>query len=294
MQSFNILEELNLNNSQYDVCLFAGPWCYYDNMPLPSSKKYYCISLDVVPNFYALEKPYDAGLWAFAQEHIKAYRKFTEDFDGLLAISEGTVQQLTDILGSSDKVYCLPVFAPSGFNSRSENLHYKIRKQLVLAAPFDLRKGLKYLPDLINMADIESIIIFGAIRCEISDVIEFFTNINVEKIIWYSSVNYSDQLKIYHESLFLLFPSLNEGLGLPVLEALLSGTPAIVSNIEPLINLVPETLILSDLHNVRERKNKMRWISEEAKNTDFRNQLRQNAHDKWSSRTVVQQILNLF
>lgn len=225
---------------QYDCVVVGAPWVWKDDMVLPSSPRNYCIAYDAIPNFYALERPGDPGLCAFAQEHINAYVKFTSTYDGLLAISQATADQCASVL-MSDKyaIHVIPQIFPAGFSeiSSETEAHGRHFGEIVLAAPFDLRKGLHAMPGLINGSGARSLVIFGGVRCSRDDVVAFFDQLEIDDVIWWSSISFEKQVDIYRHASLLLFPSLNEGLGLPVMEAYACGANVAVSDINPLNQL---------------------------------------------------------
>lgn len=55
---------------------------------------------------------------------------------------------------------------------------------------------------------------------------------------------------LYQSALAFVYPSLMEGFGLPVLEAMASGTPVVVSDVEPLASLVGDGGWLVPAENV--------------------------------------------
>jgi glycosyltransferase involved in cell wall biosynthesis len=57
---------------------------------------------------------------------------------------------------------------------------------------------------------------------------------------------------LLNQALALVFPSLWEGFGLPVLEAMACGTPVITSNLSSLLEVAGDAAILIDPYNVRE------------------------------------------
>lgn len=79
------------------------------------------------------------------------------------------------------------------------------------------------------------------------DVIGFFEKLEIDDVIWWSSISFEKQVEIYQQASLLLFPSLNEGLGLPVLEAYACGANVAVSDINPLNQLaLPEGVLHQD------------------------------------------------
>ena len=55
---------------------------------------------------------------------------------------------------------------------------------------------------------------------------------------------------LYSKALFLVYPSLYEGFGLPVLEAMACGCPVITSNVSSLPEVVGEAGLMVDPHDV--------------------------------------------
>ncbi|MFN6472020.1 MAG: glycosyltransferase family 4 protein [Nostoc sp. SerVER01] len=74
-------------------------------------------------------------------------------------------------------------------------------------------------------------------------------------------VPYSELPKIINEAIALVFPSLWEGFGLPVLEAMACGTPVITSNLSSLPEVGGDAAILIDPYNSREITEAMEAIA---------------------------------
>ena len=63
---------------------------------------------------------------------------------------------------------------------------------------------------------------------------------SVERVHLLNYVNEDDLPVLYQAALAFVYPSLMEGFGLPVLEAMASATPVVVSKVEPLASMVGE------------------------------------------------------
>ncbi|MBD2103179.1 glycosyltransferase family 1 protein [Leptolyngbya sp. FACHB-261] len=70
--------------------------------------------------------------------------------------------------------------------------------------------------------------------------------------------------KLLNQALALVFPSLWEGFGLPVLEAMACGTPVITSNLSSLPEVTGDAALLIDPYNVAELVDAMRAIASDA------------------------------
>jgi glycosyltransferase involved in cell wall biosynthesis len=83
-------------------------------------------------------------------------------------------------------------------------------------------------------------------------------------------VPYSELPKIINQAIALVFPSLWEGFGLPVLEAMACGTPVITSNLSSLPEVAGDAAILIDPYNTGEITEAMQAI---AINSELRSRL---------------------
>ncbi len=70
------------------------------------------------------------------------------------------------------------------------------------------------------------------------EIVKKIAELNLEEnVIMLGWLPYEDIPLIYSASSLLVFPSLHEGFGLPVIEAMASGVPVVCSDIEPLIEI---------------------------------------------------------
>jgi glycosyltransferase involved in cell wall biosynthesis len=77
-------------------------------------------------------------------------------------------------------------------------------------------------------------------------------------------VAYTDLPKLINSAIALVFPSLWEGFGLPVLEAMACGTPVITSNLSSLPEVVGDAAILVNPYNVEEITTAMNAVANQA------------------------------
>lgn len=82
---------------------------------------------------------------------------------------------------------------------------------------------------------------------------------------------------LYRNALVFVFPSLMEGFGLPILEAMGNGCPIALSNIEPFHEIASNAAIYFDPTDTEDIRRK---ISEIIYNQDFKNKLIQNGYDR--------------
>lgn len=89
-------------------------------------------------------------------------------------------------------------------------------------------------------------------------------------VIFTGFVNEEDLPALYSGALFSVFPSLYEGFGLPVLEAMGCGTPVITSKVSSLPEVVGDAAILVDPMNIEELAWRMEMLCE---SSDLREEL---------------------
>jgi glycosyltransferase involved in cell wall biosynthesis len=70
-----------------------------------------------------------------------------------------------------------------------------------------------------------------------------------DKVVFLDHVEEGELPALYSSARLLLFPSLVEGLGMPILEAMASGCPVVTSNRSPMADLVNSELLTADPEN---------------------------------------------
>lgn len=266
-------------NDDYYLVITAAPWIHIDKNIL--SCPVACIGLDAIPNIYAIENIHNDKLRTFAWEHKYGFNYY----DFILAISDDSKNQISNFISNKNKVFCLPPIVPCGFTKINYIENKPQNRTIILAAPFDERKGLNFIPDIVNNSDADSLIIFGGIRCALNNLIDFFTSLNISNIEWWYSVTTEKQVELYQKSKMLLFPSLNEGLGLPVLESLACHRHVITTNIKPLNSLV-DVKYLIELDDLKNSVHKINKVLNDEKNT-------QELSKKWNNLQLIEVLENI-
>lgn len=86
-----------------------------------------------------------------------------------------------------------------------------------------------------------------------------------DKVKFLEYVPYAELPKLINRSLAFVFPSLWEGFGLPVLEAMACGTPVITSNLSSLPEVTGDAAILVNPYSVEEIADAMKAVAEDGK-----------------------------
>lgn len=95
-----------------------------------------------------------------------------------------------------------------------------------------------------------------------------------QRVKFLSYVPYAELPTLLNQAIALVLPSLWEGFGLPVLEAMACGTPVITSNLSSLPEVAGEAALLVDPYNVSEIANAMQALLTDA---TLRSQLQQRS-----------------
>ena len=242
--------------SRFDLCILGAPWIKNQHLRLPDSDRFVCIAYDAIPNLYYFSNPQDRGLHMFAHAHYQGYHWADQEADGIFCISEITARQCEMFgFGQRNGLSVLPPMIPPGYRTLNFDQVKTPRGRVgLLAAPFDRRKGLLSIPRLVNAGHFDSLLIYGRPRCSHDDLVAFFEQLEIEDVEWWCDVDFYKQVELYTRAKVLIFPSLNEGLGFPVLEAYACGTSVLTSNIDPLNTLVLPEDLLADTEEERARQ----------------------------------------
>jgi glycosyltransferase involved in cell wall biosynthesis len=99
---------------------------------------------------------------------------------------------------------------------------------------------------------------------------------------------------LYHLSTLFLFPSLSEGFGMPILEAMASGSPVITSNVSAMPEIAGDAAVLVNPSRPEEVSNAIQQVSH---NDDLQKRMREaglaNIH-RFSWRNSASQVLSLY
>lgn len=171
------------------------------------------------------------------------FRKSCANADRIIAISENTKNDLINIYGiSPDKIQviyqaCNALYYDDTITLSKEELQHKYAipsEYILFVGTIEKRKNLQLLLDsykLLKPTEQVPLVIIGNGKKYVNEYLTAIKNNGLEnKIIWLRNVEDNTHLKsFYANALLFVYPSLYEGFGLPVAEALLSKTPVITS-----------------------------------------------------------------
>lgn len=228
--------EETVNPNDYDINLISNPWVCALGLPLlPNAIG---IVYDMVPNLIAcgiLKLPFPTDIYKFANEHDIGYCYYLANAQKITCISKSTKSDFCKLYKTARYHRSIVIDIPFSHSNKIVKPHNTDCKQVLLVNILDWRKNLLNTEKVLLSASSKNFLnvcIIGKERIPMHEALSFMEKISNAgiKVEWYRNAS-PDLLKLkYSESSVLLFPSLYEGLGLPIMEAQSFGLPAITSN----------------------------------------------------------------
>ncbi len=169
----------------------------------------------------------------------------------ITAVSSFTKNEIKNIVKTKKKINVISNFLPHG----NYKLKKKINKNKILIIGTTKNKNLDRILEVVRNLKFE-IIILGKINIEQQK----FLKENKIKFRNYIDISEKKLIDIYNSSMLLLFPSLYEGFGLPIIEAQRMCVPVITSNISPMKEIVKNSGILVNPKNIEEIKKSLKKL----------------------------------
>jgi glycosyltransferase involved in cell wall biosynthesis len=216
--------------------------------------------------------------WCSKKQHIRfkhLVRLSAKKANAIIVVSNSTKKELLDLTKiSEDKIYLTylaadEIFKPNKDPLVLENLRqkYNFKEDYILhVGSLHPRRNIERIINAFShlKKEIDKKIIFILVgqwfdkKNKLNDMAKKLNIINYIKHIDY--VPDDDLVKLYNFADLFIYPSLYEGFGLPVLEAMACGTPVITSNISSLPEITGDAAFLVDPYNVYEMKEAMKSI----------------------------------
>lgn len=235
-----------VNIEKFDVCIFTNPWLCA--LEVPKITKSVGIIYDIIPNLIAscsLRFSSHMNVYRFATEHDIGFKYFLENTQRIICISNATNKDFKQMYNVEKFDNRIITHIPFDFKN-NQKIAEPFESTVLLVNVFDWRKNIKNIETIIKYAAKKinfKIKIIGKERIDKESVNRFFANLAKEGVQtqWYRDANDTVLNQLYQQTSLLLFPSLYEGLGLPILEAQSFGIPVITSNLSscPEINMNP-------------------------------------------------------
>jgi alpha-1,3-rhamnosyl/mannosyltransferase len=220
---------------------------------------------DLIPLLFPRQSTWQARLlfrWALSLALRASHR--------VIAVSESTARDLQQYFHTpSERVSVIPEAPDPTFYPRPPAEVAAVRRKYGLPAPFVLYVGSnkphKNLPRLIEAwslltphvshftfhASRFTLVIAGVWDPRYPEPRLLAERLGLQNVRWLGPVPEADLPALYSAATLFVFPSLYEGFGLPVLEAMACGVPVICSNTSSLPEVAGDAALLVDPTDVR-------------------------------------------
>ncbi|HQA73966.1 glycosyltransferase family 1 protein [Flavobacterium sp.] len=170
--------------------------------------------------------------------HLKKFQYAANNSDLIIAISEQTKRDIVDFLKiNPDKIRvvyqgCAPIFKEEIGTKLLDSVVEKYNlpsKFLLNVGTIEKRKNVLLAIKAIKDIDIKLVII-GKKTNYYNEITTYIQDTTIEdKIIFLENVSLNELAAIYRLATIFIYPSIFEGFGIPIIEALYSKTPVITS-----------------------------------------------------------------
>ena len=231
----------------------------------------------------------------------RKYKSSAFRADQILAISESTKKDLKEIYGIPENkisvLYqsCQDIF----FQQKTYVKPIKEEHYFLYVGSIIERKGLLKIVEAQALIPVKSripIVIIGSGKDYVQEVKERISALGLDNDFLFMKYVENHLLpSYYHFAKALIFPSVYEGFGIPIIESLLSNTPVITSSISSLPEAAGPGGILVNPSNQNEIAKAMVEISEDEKKAAILSTKgRQHVLSKFTSKVLSQELLKLY
>lgn len=282
----NLKPDVVINTSVHDDELVQSEQTvFYDRNYMTAA-----IFYDIIP--YIFPEIYLGNNKSIIDRYMKSVEEL-RNTDLLLAISDYTMKDGIDKIGiKKDRVVSInsdanPIFKRISFGKESQKRiksKFGIDEQFILFVPggFDARKNFERLIEAFSIMPAKylekyKLVITGNHSIDDEKKLKNTANkfnLKDESLILTGYVNDDDLIGLYHSCKLFIFPSLYEGFGLPILEAMRCGAVVIGSNVSSMIEILKDDLAMFDPYSVKDIRDKMLQSIE---NKEIRTKLKKNS-----------------
>jgi glycosyltransferase involved in cell wall biosynthesis len=216
---------------------------------------------------------HDMTFFLYPELHTRAKRLFfplairasARRADALIAVSESTRQDVIRGLGiSPEKILTTqsgvdPVFRPINDTVAKGKIaeKYDLPERFILyVGLIEPRKNLPMLISafkrLIDSGEDYKLVLVGRYGWMYEELLKQINNLDLEGMIHFTGyVSQEDLPLVYNLSSLFVYPTIYEGFGLPVLEAMACGVPVITTDVSSLPEIVGEAGMLVPVNDVK-------------------------------------------
>lgn len=264
-------------------------------------------SVVTIHDLYFLINPQHLGTIAKATLPWEIY-KSAQKADFIITVSESASRDVLDKLSiNPDKVRAIPVAAREQFRCiNNEEINSETREKYVNGQPYILFVGtLEPRKNLVRLVKAygsikkrgypHKLIMAGRRGWLYEEIFQTINQLGLEKdVITPDYIPEEDLVALYNAADLFAFPSLYEGFGVPVLEAMACGAPVITSNTSSLPEVAGEAALLVHPEDVDGLTNSIEKILTDK---ELRSSLRQKGFEqaqKFSWIKTAQQTMEVY
>ena len=253
-------------------------------------------SLFIASKKFAFFYHYESDPFYYRFLPFVSYQKVLNNLDGLICISNFSRTQLTTLGVGSDKSQVIwggvdhEVFKPSSLQTFEFDYILSIGSEEPRKNMENLLRAFQIL--LQDFPSLKLVKVGKASSSNREMTLKYIEHLNlVDDVIFLDYVAEHDLPALYSGAQLLLFPSLIEGLGMPILEAMACGCPVVTSNRSPMVDLVDSDELTANPENPMDISNVCKRIlsNELHRNTIIRKSLARSQQFTWDD--TAQQVL---
>ncbi len=235
------------NLAKFDVVHFTRFNPFFISVPFtkPSGTKFVLTIYDLIPLIYP--KHYPAGLRGNIKWLINKYL-IKKNIDAIITISETSKKDICRFLGVDPKKVYVTYLAPRKIFKKLTNPVYPgLPKHFALyVGDVNYNKNIPTLLKACRLAKMP-LVIAGKQASQIEQLdlnhpeLSHLKNVDWTGVTRLGFVSDEDLVKIYNLAAVYIQPSLYEGFGLPVLEAIKCGTPVVSTKTQCLVEVLGDS-----------------------------------------------------
>lgn len=250
----NIYTTYKLKNEKYDI---FHP-TYYDTYFLKNLKSPFVLTIhDMIhEKFQEIMNPNDNTAYEKKLLASKAKR--------IIAVSEQTKKDIVEIL-NIDKDKIEVIYHGSDFDKIKEDKNFsnKLPKKYILftgnrGGYKNFQNFTEALKDFLLKDDDLYLVCAGGGNFT-STELEIFDKMKINSKLLHFSCNDNQLKSLYKNAMFFIFPSLYEGFGIPLLEAMGSDTPILCSDTSCFPEIAQDSAIYFDPNDITDMKEKIKF-----------------------------------
>lgn len=240
------LRKVNLDGYHLLFCPFTAPIYHKENIPTVSIV--YDLQYKTFPNFFSNQDIVCRNA---------SFENACEKADKLIAISDYTKNKIIEYgKVDTDKLKTIHISLANRFDNNKKNdfltkSNLNVGKYIIYPANFWKHKNHEFLLTAFQVArsqgmakDIK-LVLTGA-PCERQESLKnIVKKLGLDSdILFLDYVSENDLAELIKNSIFLIFPSLYEGFGIPIIEAMMLGVPVLCSNVTSLPEIGHDAVLM--------------------------------------------------